>query len=602
MSRSPFRTYPSDSSLHQLPRLRFPPPLSLDALGRARLEARLGKRQELCPRLGPLIFRLVDYKRYMAALAGAVLVMVASALLIPMASIAVATPAGTITEFSTGLNTTNTEGLSASSYPLYIVPGPDGNLWFSDLVGAIGRITTSGAIIEFSAGLNRHSTPEGIVLGPDGNLWFTNRATSSIGRITPSGTITEFSTIPNGCSGFPGTMCSADEIVSGPDGNLWFNFDGSPQSIARITPSGAITKFSLGPDMENGLCCQIVSGPDGNLWFTASDHSIGRITPSGTVTEFTVGLNPASTPEEIMSGPDGNLWFTDRASRGSVPAIGRIAPDGTVTEFAVGLAPNSSPTGLVSGPDGNLWFTDSGARAIGRITPSGTITEFTAGLNPGGYPEGIVSGTDGNLWFTDNGGPPRAIGRITPTGAIAEFSAGLNPGDLAHNLVTGPDGNLWFVDDSNNAKAIGRITTHETPEQALAPAPTPVVAPQAASVSLASTRLVSKGDRVTAIKLTCTGTSKCSGRLVLTAKTRSKGKRKRFTTTTIGTATFSIPSGKTMTVNLELDAAGKALLKTHRGHLTVSLTIFKSSPAPPQTQTESVQLARPKTPSVKKPR
>ena len=57
-----------------------------------------------------------------------------------------------------------------------------------------------------------------------------------------------------------------------------------------------------------------------------------------------------------------------------------------------------------------------------------------------------------------------------------------------------------------------------------------------------------------------------------------------------------------MIVNLKLDAAGRVLLKTHRGHLTASLTIFKSSPAPPQTHTESVQLAQPKTPSVKKSR
>ncbi len=106
----------------------------------------------------------------------------------------------------------------------------------------------------------------------------------------------------------------------------------------------------------------------------------------------------------------------------------------------------------------------------------------------------------------------------------------------------------------------------------------------------------------TITELTCAGTGTCLGKLTLSTKSRGKGKRKRLTTTTIGTATFSIPAGKTITVNLKLDAAGRALFKAHHGHLTASLTILKSLPVPPQTYTESVQLARPKNTSVKKPR
>ena len=53
---------------------------------------------------------------------------------------------------------------------------------------AIGRITPSGLITEYSAGLEPGSEPEGIAPGPDGNLWFTDAgATPAIGRITPSG-------------------------------------------------------------------------------------------------------------------------------------------------------------------------------------------------------------------------------------------------------------------------------------------------------------------------------------------------------------------------------------------------------------------------------
>ncbi len=60
--------------------------------------------------------------------------------------------------------------------------GPDGNVWF--VVGddhSLGRITPQGAITEFAV-------PAGITLGdithgPDGALWFTDIVAGSIGRI-----------------------------------------------------------------------------------------------------------------------------------------------------------------------------------------------------------------------------------------------------------------------------------------------------------------------------------------------------------------------------------------------------------------------------------
>src|SRR5262249_24995658 len=56
--------------------------------------------------------------------------------------------------------------------PIGITAGPDGNLWFTESVGKIGRITPAGTITEFpipTAG----SAPYRITAGPDGNLWFT---------------------------------------------------------------------------------------------------------------------------------------------------------------------------------------------------------------------------------------------------------------------------------------------------------------------------------------------------------------------------------------------------------------------------------------------
>ncbi len=301
----------------------------------------------------------------------------------------------TITEFSAGI--------SAGASPFDITAGPDGNLWFTEAGGSIGRITPSGVITEFSAGMTAGALPWGITAGPDGNLWFTERNGSRIGQITPAGVITEFSAGMTPGSGPAG-------ITAGPDGNLWFT-EPNENRIGQITPAGVITEFSTGLTTVPGPY-RITAGADGNLWFTESGgNSVGRITPTtvdsvpaGTITQFAVG----AWPFNIAAGADGNLWFTELFGN----RIGRIMPVGVITEFSIGMSPGVGPAGITPGPDGNLWFTEDAGNRIGRITPDGAITEFSAGMARGARPLNIVAGPDGNLWFTEYNG--NRIGRITP--------------------------------------------------------------------------------------------------------------------------------------------------------------------------------------------
>jgi hypothetical protein len=73
---------------------------------------------------------------------------------------------------------------TASSYPGSITAGPDGNLWFTEYWGnRIGRITPAGVITEFSTGLFAHAQPPDITAGPDGNLWFTEYHGNKIGYL-----------------------------------------------------------------------------------------------------------------------------------------------------------------------------------------------------------------------------------------------------------------------------------------------------------------------------------------------------------------------------------------------------------------------------------
>jgi streptogramin lyase len=245
-----------------------------------------------------------------------------------------------------------------------------------------------------------HSEPYAIAAGPDGNLWFLEMVTNQIGRITPQGQVSEF---PLPTYGGP-TVDFLDAITAGPDGNLWFT---DSIGIGRITPAGQITQFPLPPPNNdpNG----ITSGPDGNLWFLLGGK-IGRMTPAGQVTLFPLPTRQSDLVW-ITAGPDGNLWFTVNGDE----QIGRITPQGQITEFPLPPS-NGDPWGITAGPDGNLWFTELTGNRIGRITPAGQMTMFPLPAN-GIMSWGITAGPDGNLWFARG----NQIGRVTPAGQVTLF-------------------------------------------------------------------------------------------------------------------------------------------------------------------------------------
>jgi streptogramin lyase len=134
----------------------------------------------------------------------------------------------------------------------------------------------------------------------------------------------------------------------------------------------------------------------------ASAGSIGRITPAGAVTRFSAGTSSVLEPDQIAPGSDGNLWFSksnlDYGSNART-RIARITPSGVITEFSAGFAADASVTGLALGPDGNEWFPVAHGTyrvesvGIGRMTPGGAMTEYPAG----GYvynPRRITAGPD----------------------------------------------------------------------------------------------------------------------------------------------------------------------------------------------------------------
>jgi streptogramin lyase len=170
-----------------------------------------------------------------------------------------------------------------------ITAGPDGNVWFTDAYGKIGKMTSSGVVTMYEVPLQK-SSPTGITLGPDGNLWFAD-SFDWIGRITTSGVITMFGPVSQG--GAP------RGIAAGPDGKLWFT-EYSANRIGAITTSGEITEFEIPGGYYEPLFLSV--GPDGAIWFTTESRHIGRFSMTAP-REPVVSLQPSRRTRTVSPRP-----------------------------------------------------------------------------------------------------------------------------------------------------------------------------------------------------------------------------------------------------------------------------------------------------------
>lgn len=304
----------------------------------------------------------------------------------------------------------STPGLPKLAVPRDIVALPNGVEWFTDIATpAIGRISKAAKFREYAAGLPIGSHPYAIVPGPDGNMWFSDEV-GAVGRITPNGTITEFRS-PRMVSAVPvGITVGADKalwtIGIGPP-------SGGPSFLFRVTLDGKITAFrtprTLIPDGS------LEADTKGNLWFFASDtnHQVYLVerTSDGKQIPQATGLMtrgepccPNLAPKSITIGSDGNPWFT-------TPYFGIPDKDGQVVgTFAGGAAKFFHiarskitfpvyPSGIARSHQ-YLWY--SGSDPIGtngglwRMTMKGEQIDYAIPYNPAG----LAAANDTTLWMT----------------------------------------------------------------------------------------------------------------------------------------------------------------------------------------------------------
>jgi streptogramin lyase/Ni,Fe-hydrogenase III small subunit len=276
--------------------------------------------------------------------------------------------------------------LTNAAGPNGITLGPDGNVWVAETgLNKLASVTPAGVVTEYAA-----DNPFRVVTGPDGALWFTDLIDSKIGRFnTSTHLVTNL---------FP-TLTAASNpegIALGSDGNLWF-VEENVDKVAKITTAGVVTEY---PGLTAlSMSESIAAGPDGNLWVTEQKAAkIAKVTTAGVVTEYPITAN--SFPRGITAGPDGNVWFTESLSE----KVGRISTTGSIAEFPVPANPNAAnphPRGITTGADGRIWFAEDDGQAVYSLGTSGTFSQAYMIPTNMSSPFDMTTGADGSVWFVE---------------------------------------------------------------------------------------------------------------------------------------------------------------------------------------------------------
>jgi virginiamycin B lyase len=285
---------------------------------------------------------------------------------------------------------------TASSRPMGIALGSDGNLWFTEFAASkIGQLNTSGKISE-NATPTKGAGPNAIASGPapNLNLWFTETNVKGVAQITTTGPPYAEFTLPN-------PAAKPVSIALGSDGNMWVADIGTNsiwkvQQI-RVKPHVKATQYPL---TGNAQPAAITNGPDGALWFTEpGTNKIGRLPVTGyPLREYPIPTKDAG-PSGIAAATDNGVWFLEQKAH----KIGRISQTGVVTaEYPLTNA--MTPFALIQGIDGNFYFTDTVKNNIGQFLFRSHRTVFFSIPTANSGPTALCLGTDSQIYFVETTG------------------------------------------------------------------------------------------------------------------------------------------------------------------------------------------------------
>jgi streptogramin lyase len=405
--------------------------------------------------------------------------------------------------------------------------------------------------------------PKLITAGPDGNVFFVidgSGDNKQIGKIQPDGTVTEYASPNND---------PLRGITAGPGGAIWATSTGK---VVKMPPSDPSTGTDF-TDANIGALSEITVGPDGNLWAGDATNGLVKIPPGNPGagdTHFPALLSGQALG--LTAGGDGNLWVAnntgdENSSIVRVDTTGQVV--GTPTVTGNGLQQSE----LAAGPLGQVVFTQpiGGAvpERVGRMDYAGNVqfTNMPGGL---GDPIGITFGNDGAYWIANFGA--NAVRRMTPAGDVTEpitFDAGSGPRQIAK----GPNDTLWV--SLETPQKIAKITGVSAPP---VPPPPPPPPPSVTFTGLHLHGAFRVSGKSVTISIPCPSgqSTRCTGTIVLRTAKAVSAKKRHKTKLKLGSARFSIASGKTGHVKVKLSSKARKLVRRHSLKVKATITATAS--------------------------
>ena len=288
-----------------------------------------------------------------------------------------------------------------SSLPAQIRLGSDGNLWSvvsgQNLPGQItvARISPAGAVTLFSDPNATHWysgwSEEVIAKGSDGAMWFPWGVGSNVGldRVDTSGTITSYT--------LPTTIGDAvASIAAGPGAAIWFtttNSYGPNYDVVALSSDGTFHTIASGlPYVPYNL----VQGPDGNMWFTDGTQ-VDRLTPSGALSSFSLaGVTTGNPPLYFALGPDGNFWAPYPFGDNELVKFNTSGAVVSIKKYTTLPVPRVYD---INSDSNAVWLADYNYGVV-RIARDGSSSEFPT-YTAGSLPNSVAVGSDGRVYFVD---------------------------------------------------------------------------------------------------------------------------------------------------------------------------------------------------------
>ena len=328
-----------------------------------------------------------------------------------------------------------------------LATGPNGNEWFtmpgSKKIVRMNPQTQAVTQFDLSAALCQ---PQGIALGPDGAMWFGCQG-GSIGSITTAGAVTYYAV---GTPGQGSTFARVDTVITGPDGNIWYA-QFSEGTVGIVSPITGLLKriVAVSPSPSGGLTV----GGDGNVWAVGiNDTEVTRITPAGQASK--VSLNHQVS--RLATASNGFVW--------GAPAL--YAPIQTVSLAGVlGEVPfGTAASTIARGPLGYMWLGDFSAGSVSRVAADGARSTFSAGVSWNPSFRAVAAGADGNMWFAgyDNPSGKATLFRVA-TGAVPTvLAAPTISGTATAGSTLTADPGAWTYQPTSYAYRWERCTTATT--------------------------------------------------------------------------------------------------------------------------------------------